>query len=56
VRRDRDRDNQQVVQVDVALANAAPETPLGQLARVAKAEHRLEACRQRSKSEAGLAD
>jgi hypothetical protein len=28
VRRDRDRDNQQVVPVDVSLSNAAPETPL----------------------------
>src|SRR5713101_2166050 len=52
----RDRDNQQVVKVDYYLSNAAPETPLGECARVAKAEHRIEACRQRSKSEAGLAD
>ena len=36
--------------------NAAPGTPLWQLARVAKAEHRIEECLQRSKSEAGLAD
>ena len=52
----RDRDNQQVVKVDFYLSNAAPGTPLGQLARVAKAEHRIEECLQRSKSEAGLAD
>ena len=52
----RDRDNQQVVKVDFYLSNAAPGTPRWQLARVAKAEHRLEACLQRSKSEAGLAD
>jgi len=52
----RDRDNQQVVQVDDSLSNAVPETPLGECARVAKAEHRIEACLQRSKSEAGLAD
>jgi SRSO17 transposase len=45
-----------VVKVDFDLANAAPGTPLGQLARVAKAEHRIEECRQRSKREAGLAD
>jgi hypothetical protein len=56
VLRYRDRDHQQVVQVDFSLSNAAPGTPLGQLARVAKAAHRLEACLQRSKSEAGLAD
>ena len=52
----RDRDNQQVVKVDFYLSNATPETPLWQLARVAKAEHRIEECLQRSKSEAGLAD
>jgi SRSO17 transposase len=54
--RDRDRDNQQVVKVDYYLSNAVPETPLGEFARVAKAEHRIEECLQRSKSEAGLAD
>jgi SRSO17 transposase len=54
--RDRDRDNQQVVQVDDSLSNAVPETPRGALARVATAEHRSEACLQRSKSAAGLAD
>ena len=54
--RDRDRDNQQVVKVDYSLSNAAPETPLEECARVAKAAHRIEACLQRSKSEAGLAD
>ena len=32
------------------------ETSLGEFARVAKAEHRIEECLQRSKSEAGLAD
>ena len=52
----RDRDNQQVVKVDYYLSNAVAETPLGEFARVAKAEHRIEECLQRSKSEAGLAD
>ena len=52
----RDRDNQQVGKVDYYLSNAVPETPLGEFARVAKAEHRIEECLQRSKSEAGLAD
>jgi len=33
----RDRDQQQGVQVDISLSNAAPETPLWQFARVAKA-------------------
>src|SRR6266852_1329764 len=54
--RSRDRAQEQVVQVDYYLSNAAPETPLGECARVAKAEHRIEECLQRSKSEAGLAD
>src|SRR5712691_2605323 len=52
----RDRDQTQVVKVDYYLSNAAPETPLGEFARVAKSEHRIEECLQRSKSEAGLAD
>src|SRR5712691_9650698 len=52
----RDRDNQQGIKVDYSLSNAVPETPLGEFARVAKAEHRIEECLQRSKSEAGLAD
>lgn len=41
---------------DYYLSNASPDTPLGELARVAKAEHRIEECIQRGKSEAGLAD
>jgi SRSO17 transposase len=56
VLRYRDRDQAQVVKVDYYLSNAAPETPLEECARVAKAEHRIEECLQRSKSEAGLAD
>jgi SRSO17 transposase len=56
VLRYRDRDHQQVVKVDFYLSKAAPGIPLWQLARVAKAEHRIEECLQRSKSEAGLAD
>ncbi len=41
---------------DYGLSNASPDTPLAELARVAKAEHRVEDCFQRAKSEAGLAD
>ena len=41
---------------DYHLSNAAAETPLEELARVANAEHRIEQCLQRGKSEAGLAD
>ena len=54
--RDRDRDNQQVVKVDEYLSHAEPQTSLWAFARVANAEHRIEECLQRSKSEAGLAD
>jgi SRSO17 transposase len=54
--RSRDRDTQQVVQVEYSLSNAVPGTSLWECARVAKAAHRIEACLQRSKSEAGLAD
>jgi SRSO17 transposase len=54
--RSRDRDQAQVVQVDYSLSNAVSETPLWELARVAKAAHRIEECMQRSKSEAGVAD
>ena len=41
---------------DYCLSNAPPDTPLAELARVVKAEHRVEDCFQRAKSEAGLAD
>lgn len=41
---------------DYYLSNAAPDTPIAEFARVAKAEHRIEECIQRGKSEAGLAD
>jgi SRSO17 transposase len=44
------------VKHDYYLSNAASETLPGLLARVAKAEHRIEECLQRAKSEAGLAD
>jgi hypothetical protein len=54
--RSRDRDQQEVVKVDYSLSNATPETPVWECARVAKAEHRIEECIQRSTSEAGLAD
>jgi SRSO17 transposase len=41
---------------DYYLSNVDRETPLEELARVAKAEHRVEECIQRAKGEAGLAD
>ena len=52
----KDRDDQSVVKIDYYLSNAKPETELPEFARVAKAEHRVEECIQRAKSEAGLAD
>jgi len=52
----RDRDRQEVVQVDFDLSNGTAQTLLATFARVAKAAHRMEECLQRSKSEAGLAD
>jgi SRSO17 transposase len=51
-----DRDRRAVVKVDFSLSNGAAETALTEFARVAKAEHRIEECLERSKSEAGLAD
>jgi SRSO17 transposase len=51
--RDRDR---QILKHDYYLSNASPHTSPAEFARVAKAEHRIEECLQRSKSEAGLAD
>lgn len=41
---------------DYLLSNAALETSLEEFARVFKAEHRIEECLERAKSEAGLAD
>jgi SRSO17 transposase len=41
---------------DYYLSNAPAETPLAEFTRVSKAEHRVEECLQRAKSEAGLAD
>lgn len=56
VRRYRARATAQGVKVDCSLSNGTVETALAALARVAKADQRLEECLQRSKSEAGLAD
>ncbi len=52
----RDRDDQRVVKTDYYLSNAAAETSLMEFARAAKAEHRIEECLRRCKSEAGLGD
>ena len=52
----RDRDDQSVKKTDYYLSDAPPDTHEAELARVAKAEHRIEECIQRAKSEAGLSD
>jgi SRSO17 transposase len=52
----RTREDDGTVKHDSYLSNAASETLPGVLARVAQAEHRIEECLQRAKSEAGLAD
>ncbi len=41
---------------DYYLSNTPVDTPLKELARVVKAEHRIEDCFKRAKSEAGLSD
>lgn len=55
VMRYQDRDSK-VVKTDYYLSNADPETPLREFCRAAKAEHRIEECIERGKSEAGMAD
>lgn len=52
----RDRDDRTVTKTDYDLSNASPHTALSEFARAAKAEHRIEECLRRAKSEAGLAD
>jgi hypothetical protein len=52
----KDRDNEQVTKTDYYLSNASSDTPELEFARVAKAEHRIEECIRRGKSEAGLGD
>ena len=50
-----DRDSK-VLKTDYYLSNAEAETPLKEFCRAAKAEHRIEECFRRGKSEAGMAD
>ena len=52
----KDRDDRRVVKTDYYLSNAELETELLEFGRAAKAEHRIEECLHRAKSEAGLAD
>lgn len=50
------RDEAGAIRYQEYLSNAPAGTPLAELARVVKAEHRIEDCIQRGKSELGLAD
>jgi SRSO17 transposase len=52
----RERQADGTYKLDYYLSNAAPDVPLAELARVAKAAHRIEQCFERAKGEAGLAD
>jgi len=52
----RSLDENNKIKYDYHLSNAHPDTPLEELARVVKAEHRIEDCIKRAKSEAGLSD
>lgn len=52
----RERQSDGSLKHDYYLSNAMTDTPLLEFARVAKAEHRIEECFQRGKSEAGLGD
>lgn len=49
-------DESHKMKYDYHLSNAAPETPLADLARVSKAEHLVENSLKRAKSQAGLSD
>jgi SRSO17 transposase len=52
----RERQADGTLKHDYYLSNASHDTPLAEFTRVSKAEHRIEECLQRAKSEAGLAD
>jgi SRSO17 transposase len=52
----REKQSDGTMKHDYYLSNAAPETSLAEFARVAKAEHRVEECLERAKSDAGLAE
>ncbi|MBI1832952.1 MAG: IS701 family transposase [Planctomycetes bacterium] len=52
----RERQANGSVKHDYYLSNADAETPLEEFGRVANAEHRIEECLKRAKSEAGLAE
>jgi hypothetical protein len=49
-------DEEGAVKLDYHLSNAPADIPRAEFARVTNAEHRVEDCIKRSKSEAGMAD
>ena len=51
----RERQQDKTIKHDYCLSNASFQTPMRELARVFKAERRIEECLKRAKSEAGLA-
>ena len=52
----RERQSDGTIKHDYYLSNAPADTPVQEFARVAKAEHRIEECFHRGKSEVGLGD
>jgi hypothetical protein len=52
----RTQESNGTMKYDYHLSNAPADTPFDDLARVVKAEHRIEDCLKRAKSEAGLSD
>jgi len=52
----RTQESNGTMKYDYYLSNAPADTPLIELARVVKAEHRIEDCLKRAKSESGLSD
>ena len=52
----RSADDRGKAKYDYYLSNTPADTPVKELARVVKAEHRIEDCLKRAKSEAGLSD
>jgi SRSO17 transposase len=49
-------DEDRTLRYDYHFSNAAADTPLEEFARVARAEHRIEQCFERGKTDAGLAE
>ena len=52
----RERQSDGTLKHDYYFSNASADTPVAEFARVAKAEHRIEQCFQRGKTDAGMGD